>query len=164
MGTWATRKNLHVDRTACPWLIRRFIDPKAKFVFVGAKERGPRESRRFDMLDAEFTHEGPRCTFEVMVARLGLADDKALLEMGLIVRGADIPTLRRKRPEAEGLEAIINGIQATVPDDCDKLRLTHPLYEALYAYCQLKVRGRKSRDPRRPTLRTARVVKEHLAE
>jgi hypothetical protein len=164
VATWATRKNLHVDRTACPWLVRRFIDPQAKFVFVGPRERGPRASRRFDMLDAEFTHEGPRCTFEVMVAKLGLADDRALLEMGLIVRGADISTLKRKRPEAEGLEAIINGIQATVPDDAEKLRLTHPLYEALYAYCQLKVRGRKSRDPRRPTLRTARVVKDHLAE
>lgn len=115
------------------------------------------------MLDAEFTHEGPKCTFEVMVAKLGLGDDAALLEMGLIVRGADIPTLKRKRPEAEGLEAIINGIQATAPDDAEKLRLTHPLYEALYAYCQLKVRSRKSRDPRRPTLRTGRV-REHLAE
>lgn len=164
MGTWVTRKDLHVDRTACPWLIRRFVDRKAKFVFVGPKDRRPRDARTFDMLEAEFTHEGPRCTFEVMIQRLSLADDKALLEMGLIVRGADIPTLKRKRPEAEGLEAIINGIQATVPDDAEKLELTHPLYEALYAYCQRKVRDHRSRDPRRPRLRVAQLVREHLAE
>lgn len=164
MGIWVTRKNLHVDRTACPWLVRRFIDPKAKFMFVEPKDRRPRGGRAFDMLEAEFTHEGPMCTFEVMVAKLGLADDKALLEMGLIVRGADIPSLKRKRPEAEGLEALINGIQATILDDAEKLRLTHPLYEALYAYCQQKVRSHKIRDPRRPRLRVARIVREHLAE
>ncbi len=164
MGLWVTRKDLHVDRTACPWLIRRFIDPKAKFVFVDPKGEVRHGARAFDMLGAEFTHEGPKCTFEVMVTKLGLADDKALLEMGLIVRGADIPTLKRKRPEAAGLEAFINGIQATVLDDAEKLRRTHPLYEALYAYCQQKVRGHKSRDPRRPRLRIARIVKEHLAE
>lgn len=164
MGTWVTRKNLHVDRTACPWLIRRFVDRKAKFVFVGPNDKGPRDARTFDMLKAEFTHEGPKCTFEVMVAKLDLAGDSALREMGLVVRGADIPTLKRKRPEAEGLEAIINGIQATVLDDAEKLRLTHPLYEALYAYCQQKVRDHTSRDPRRPRLRVARIVKEHLAE
>src|SRR2546425_2658218 len=136
MATWVTRKDLHVDRTACPWLIRRFIDPRAKFVFVDAKGRRPRDGRAFDMLDAEFSHEGMKCTFEVMVDKLHLGDDRALVEMGRIVRGADIPTLRRKRPESEGLGAIIDGVQATVLDDADKLRLTHPLYEALYAYCQ----------------------------
>ena len=99
-----------------------------------------------------------------MIDELGLSDDPALAEMGLIVRGADIPTRKRKRPEAEGLEAIISGIQATVPDDAEKLRVTHPLYEALYAYCQRKARSHRSRDPRRPTLRVARAVKEHLAE
>ncbi len=116
------------------------------------------------MLDAEFTHEGVKCTFEVMIDKLGLGDDPALAEMGLIVRGADIPTLKRKRPEAAGLEAIINGLQATVADDAEKLRLTHPLYEALYAYCQQRVRAHRTRDPRRPKLRIARAVKEHLAE
>jgi len=164
VGVWVTRKNLHVDRTACPWLIRRFIDPKAKFVFVDPKERRPPSGRAFDMLDAEFTHKGARCTFEVMIDELGLSDDPALAEMGLIVRGADIPTRKRKRPEAEGLEAIISGIQATVPDDAEKMRVTHPLYEALYAYCQRKARSHRSRDPRRRTLRVARAVKEHLAE
>lgn len=164
MATWVTRKDLHVDRTACPWLVRRFIDRTARFVFIDPKDRSPKDTRSFDMLDAEFTHDGARCTFEVMVDKLGLADDKALVEMGRIVRGADIPTLKRKRPESEGLEAIINGIQSIVPDDAEKLRLTHPLYEALYAYCQRKLRTHRSRDPRRPALRVARIVKEHLAE
>lgn len=164
MGTWVTREDLHVDRTACPWLIRRFVDRKAKFVFVRANGKRPRDGRAFDMLDAEFTHEGVKCTFEVMIDKLGLATDPALVEMGLIVRGADIATLKRKRPESGGLEAIINGIQATVSDDHEKLRLTHPLYEALYAYCQQKRRSHRSRDPRRPRLRVARLVREHLAE
>ena len=164
MGNWITRENLHVDRTACPWLIRRFVDPKAKFVFVGPKGRARVDGRTFDMLDAEFTHAGPRCTFEVMIERLELADDAALIEMGLIVRGADIPTSRRLRPESIGLEALIDGIQATTPDDYEKLRVTAPLYEALYVYCQKKVRGHKSRDPRRPQLRVDRRVREHLSE
>ncbi len=164
MGTWVTRKNLHVDRTACPWLIRRFVDPKPKFVFIDPKDRPRGGGRAFDMLDAEFTHEGPKCTFEVMVAKLGLADDPALIEMGRIVRGADIPTSDHRRPESLGLEAIVNGIQATIPDDEQKLRATAPLYEALYAYCQQKVRGRKPRDPRRPRLRVQRRIQEHLAE
>lgn len=155
---------MHVDRTACPWLIRRFVDRKAKFVFLDPKARRPRSARAFDMLDAEFTHAGVKCTFEVMIDTLGLGDDPALTEMGQIVRGADIPTLKRKRAESEGLEAIINGLQATVLDDAEKLRLTHPLYEALYAYCQRKVRGHRSHDPRRPNLRVARLVREHLAE
>jgi len=159
-----TRKDLHVDRTACPWLIRRFVDPKAKFVFVGPRDPRPRGARAFDMLDAEFTHEGQRCTFEVMVQRFGLGDDPALREMGLIVRGADVPTLKRKRPEANGLEAIIRGIQTTLGDDAEKLRATHPLYEALYAHCQRKVRGHRVRDPRRPRLRFQQIVRDHLAE
>ncbi|MDQ2914433.1 MAG: chromate resistance protein [Chloroflexota bacterium] len=164
MGTWITRKNLHVDRTACPWLIRRFVDPRAKFVFVEAKAPPRSVGRTFDMLEAEFTHAGPKCTFEVMIERLELADDPALIEMGLIVRGADLPAGRRLRPESVGLEALIDGIQATTPDDDEKLRLTGPLYEALYAYCQKKVRGHKSRDPRRPALRVGRRVRDHLAE
>ena len=164
MAVWITRKNLHVDRTACPWLIRRFIDRKAKFVFIDPAGRRLPAGRTFDMVDAEFGHSGPKCTFEVMVDRLGLGSDKALVEMGVIVRGADTATGARRRAESLGLEAIISGIQATVEDDDAKLRITHPLYEALYAYCQQKMRKHRSRDPRRPTLRVAQRVREHLAE
>lgn len=164
MSTWITRKNLHVDRTACPWLIRRFVDRQAKFVFVNPGNGRRRSGRTFDMLGAEFTHDGPMCTFEVMVDKLGLSGDHALLEMGLIIRGADIPSGARKRAESRGLEAIINGVQSTTRDDDVKLRVTHPLYEALYAYCQDKVRAHRSRDPRRPKLRIVRRVQEHLAE
>jgi len=164
VSTWVTRKNLHVDRTACPWLIRRFVDPRAKFMFADARSAPKAGARSFDMVGAEFTHEGPRCTFETMIQRLGLGDDRALVAMGLIVRGADIPSIKRRRPESIGLEAVIDGIQATVPDDEEKLRVTGPLYEALYAYCQREVGAHKARDPRRPRLRFARRVQEHLAE
>jgi hypothetical protein len=164
VAVWITRENLHVDRTACPWLIRRFVDSKAKFVFVDPNARRMPAGRTFDMLDAEFGHSGPKCTFEVMVDKLGLASDAALVEMGLIVRGADTPTGTRKRAESIGLEAIISGVRATVEDDDAKLRVTHPVYEALYAYCQQKVRGHRTRDPRRPTLRIAQRVREHLAQ
>ena len=164
MTVWVTRKNLHVDRTACPWLIRRFIDPKAKFVFVDPATKKWPAGRTFDIVDGEFGHSGPKCTFEVMIDRLGLGSDPALIEMGVIVRGADIATSARKRAESLGLEAVISGVQATVQDDDAKLRITHPLYEALYAYCQQKVRGHKSRDPRRPTLRVAQRVRNHLTE
>jgi hypothetical protein len=164
MTVWITRKNLHVDRTACPWLIRRFIDPRSRFLFVDPNGKRRPEGRTFDMIDAEFGHVGPKCTFEVMVDKFGLRSDPALVEMGAIVRGADMATSARKRPESFGLEAVISGIQATVEDDEAKLRVTHPVYEALYAYCQQKMRGHRSRDPRRPTLRVARRIREHLAE
>lgn len=164
MGVWITRKNLHVDRTACPWLVRRFVDPRAKFVFIDPASKAHPAGRTFDMVDAEFGHSGVKCTFEVMIDKLGLGSDDALIEMGAIVRGADIATSSRKRAESLGLEAVISGVQATVEDDDAKLRITHPLYEALYAYCQQKVRGHKSRDPRRPTLRVAQRVRDHLVE
>ena len=161
---WATRRNAHVDRTSCPWLIRRFIDPAAEFVFVPAEtDPATIAGRTFDMRGAEFSHEGQHCTFEVMVARFHLDGDTALVEMGRIIRDADVPPSRTRRAEGPGLDALIRGFQFSVPDDHEKLRLTAPLYDALYAYCQAKVTAKSvPRGTSRPTLRYAKRVAEHL--
>ena len=100
---WVTRRSAHVDRTSCPWLIRRFIDPAAEFVFVAA-DTDPTAiaGRTFDMRGAEFSHEGQHCTFEVMVDRFDLGSDPALVEMGRIIRDADVPPSRTRRAEGPG--------------------------------------------------------------
>ncbi len=163
---WITRRNAHVDRTACPWLIRRFIDPEAEFVFVPAKsDPATLDGHTFDMRGAEYSHEGLHCTFEVMVERHGLTTDPALVEMGHIIRDADVPPSRTRRAEGAGLDALIRGFQLSTPDDHEKLCLTAPLYEALYRYCQAKVAATplKQGAPR-PKLRYSRRVAEHLLE
>lgn len=161
---WITRRDAHVDRTACPWLIRTFIDPAAEFVFVpGEADPATLDGHTFDMRGAEYSHEGAKCTFEVVLERHGLGRDPALVEMGRILRDADVPPSRTRRPEAAGLDALIRGFQLAVPDDHAKLCLTAPLYEALYAYCRAKVAGRPpSQGTPRPRLRYSRRVQAHL--
>ncbi len=163
---WITRQNAHVDRTACPWLIRRFIDPSAEFVFVPAgSDPATLAGHTFDMRGGEYSHEGVHCTFEVMVERHGLSGDLALIEMGRIIRDADVPPSRSRRPEGAGLDAVIRGFQLSIPDDHEKLRLTDPLYDALYAYCQAKVATKPPKQGApRPRLRYSRRVAEHLSE
>jgi hypothetical protein len=163
---WITRRNLHIDRTSCPWLIRRFIDPQAEFAFV-APDTDPAtlDGRTFDMRGADYSHADGRCTFQVMVERHGLAGDPALVEMGRIILDADVPPSRTRRPEAAGLDALIRGFQLTTPDDHEKLRLTAPLYDALYAYCAAKVAARpRSPHTPRPRLSYRRRVAAHLEE
>lgn len=161
---WITREGLHIDRTSCPWLIRRFIDPEAEFAFVpSGTDPATLDGHTFDMRGAEYSHEGVHCTFEVIVGRHGLSDDPALVEMGRIIRDSDVPPGRSRRPEAAGLVAVIDGIQVTVPDDDEKLRVTAPLYDALYAYCQAKLASRPiQRGTPRPTLSYTRRVMRHL--
>src|SRR5215210_2571790 len=134
---WVTRRNLHIDRTACPWLICKYIDAEAEFSFVPADtDPSAVDGHSFDMRGAEYGHTDGKCTFEVMLERHGLDTDPALVEMGRIIRDADVPPGRTRHPEAAGLDALIRGFQSSVPDDHEKLRLTGPLYDALYAYCQ----------------------------
>lgn len=163
---WITRRNAHVDRTACPWLIRRFIDSQAEFVFVAADaDPTTLDGHTFDMRGAEYSHESEKCTFEVMVARHGLQGDAALVEMGRIIRDADVPPSRTRRQEAAGLDALIHGFQRAVPDDHEKLWLTRPLYDALYAYCQAKATAPRPRQGApRPRLRFSRRVAAHLQD
>jgi hypothetical protein len=163
---WITRRNIHVDRTSCPWLIRKFIDPQAEFMFVEASsDPATLKGHTFDMRGAEYGHEGERCTFQVMLERHALTDDAALVEMGRIIRDADVPPSRTRRPEAGGLDALIRGFQLSVPDDHEKLILTRPVYDALYAYCQAKVAEPRPRQGApRPRLRYTRRVATHLEE
>jgi hypothetical protein len=163
---WVTRRNAHVDRTACPWLIRRFIDPDAEFSFVPVDtDPATIDGHTFDMRGGEYGHEGVRCTFEVMVERHGLATDLALVEMGRIIRDADVPPGRSRRLEGAGLDAIIRGFQLSIPDDHEKLRLTAPLYDALYAYCRAKsAETPPKQGAPRPSLRYRRRVQLHLDE
>ena len=163
---WITRRNIHVDRTSCPWLIRKFIDPQAEFIFVEASsDPATLNGHTFDMRGAEYGHEGERCTFQVMVERHNLTDDAALVEMGRIIRDADVPPSRTRRPEAGGLDALVRGFQLSVPDDHEKLLLTRTVYDALYAYCQAKVAEPRPRQGApRPRLRYTRRVATHLEE
>lgn len=163
---WVTRRGLHIDRTACAWLIRRFIDPAAEFAFVPADaDLAALDGHTFDMRGAEYGHEGDRCTFQALLARHGLERDPALVELGRVIRDADVPPGRARRPEAAGLGAVLTGIHLTVPDDDEKLRLTAPLYDGLYAYCRAKLADRPAhRGPPRPRLSYRRRVEAHLAD
>ncbi len=145
---WVTRERAKVDRIACPWLIARFVDPKAEFLFVPkervlavAKEQG---AIPFDAPGAELHHftEGgdERCSFDAIVKKYRLTDP-ALLDLAEIVRTADAAP-RTRRPEGAGLEAMALGFRANAKDDFDNMRLQFPAYDALYAYCRLKVEGK----------------------
>ena len=161
---WITRRNLHIDRTASAWLIRRFIDPDAEFAFVPPDtDPATQDGHTFDMRDAEYSHADGCCTFQVLVARHGLDRDAALVEMGRVILDADVPPSRTRRVEAAGVAAVITGFQITTHDDDEKLRLTSPLYDALYAYCQVKIADRPpSRGTPRPQLSYRRRVDAHL--
>jgi hypothetical protein len=163
---WITRKNIHIDRTSCPWLIRRFIDPRPEFVFVDPQiDIATLDGHTFDMRGAEYSHDGDRCTFQVMLERHNLCSDPALVEMGRIIRDADVPPSRMRRQESAGLDALIRGFQLSVPDDHEKLLLTRPLYDALYAYCQAKVdEPRPKQGAPRPRLRYTQRVAEHVED
>jgi hypothetical protein len=163
---WVTRRGLHIDRTACAWLIRRFIDPAAAFAFVPADaDPAALDGHTFDMRGAEYGHEGERCTFEALLARHGLEGDPALVALGRLIRDADVSPSRGRRPEAAGVAAVLTGIHLTVPDDDEKLRLTAPLYDGLYAYCRATLADRPGRrGAPRPRLSYRRRVAAHLAE
>jgi len=119
---WVTRSGVHVDRIACAWLIRRFVDPVATFKFVDARTYlpGPDELR-FDMAEAEFTHEEDRCSFETIMLRAGLSDDPALAAIGEIIHDLDIADGKFNRPETAGLGAILSGVCASTDDDLQRI-------------------------------------------
>ena len=123
---WVTRPGVKVDRMASAWLIRRFIDPAARFAF-DLKTPG----LRFDTYEGEYTHEGDRCTFEVLLQRFSL-DDAALKAVGEVVHDIDCKDGKFGRPETQGLAAIIEGIAAVEPDDAERLRQGAVLFEGLY--------------------------------
>jgi hypothetical protein len=119
---WVTRRGVHVDRIACAWLIRRFIDPNAMFKFVDGKSYAAEHGElRFDMADAEFTHEGDRCSFETLIVRAGLEEDPALVAIGEMIHELDIGDGKFDRPETIGLGAILSGVCASTEDDLDRI-------------------------------------------
>ncbi len=140
---WVTRKNANVDRVACPWLIRRFIDADATFLFVPVEEVMTVAERDqaipFDVKGVELGHVDGRCSFESILVKYDVTDP-ALQLLGRIVHGADIPADITIEPEASGLRAIAQGFAIVHGDnDHQKLRLETPVYDALYAWCQQRV-------------------------
>lgn len=137
-SVWVTRERPKIDRVACPWLIRRFIDPKATFLFVSPAEVTAVGDRfgatPFDIEDVFWSHRGTLCTFDVMVAEFGLASP-AMLHLALIVRAADTarPDLA---PEAAGLLAISLGLSRSYRSDLAQLEAALPVYDALYRWCR----------------------------
>ena len=131
---WVTRPQCHVDRTACGWLIRRFVDHDATFAFaadpVGAAKLG---GIPFDMRGVELGHHEGRCSFESILQKYGLSDP-ALKELGAMVHEADLDDDRFHTPEAAGLDAVIRGLGMVVPDDHELLELSARIYEGLYAW------------------------------
>jgi len=129
---WATRTGVHVDRAACAWLIRRFIDPEATFVFVDDPTDVPSEATPFDMRGAELSHHGDDCTFETMLKRHELADP-VLWDVARIVHEADLDDERFDAPEAPGLDVLLRGL-SMVRDDEEVLAISGPLFDGLYEY------------------------------
>jgi hypothetical protein len=141
---WVTRERPKTDRIACPWLIRKFIDPDAEMVYVPrdqvlsyAAEKG---ARSFDAPGAEFTHRDGKCTFEVLVEEFSI-DDPAVARLARIVHGADISGELDAAPQSAGLLAIAEGFGRVEQDDLRLLALELPVYDALYEWCKLQENG-----------------------
>lgn len=131
--TWVTRAGVYIDRIASAWLIRRFIDRAAVFKFVSPKGYRRQESElRFDMFDGEYTHEGDRCTFEVLLDRFSI-DDPALQAIGEIVHDIDLKDDKFKRADTRGVQTVITGITAAHADDSDRIAQGSPIFDALYS-------------------------------
>ncbi|EZP72859.1 Chorismate-binding protein [Sphingomonas paucimobilis] len=133
--TWVTRSGVHVDRIACAWLIRRFIDPDARFKFVDSRHYDPADGElRFDMADAEFTHEADRCSFETILLRAGLDTDPALRAISEIIHDLDIADDKFSRPETAGVGAMLSGVCASTDDDLQRIAMASEALNQFHAY------------------------------
>jgi hypothetical protein len=131
-AVWVTRKGVHVDRIASAWLIKRFVDPEATFKFVPAKGYTPASGElRFDMFEAEYTHEGDACTFEVVARAFGVADG-AVGAIGEVVHDIDVRDGKFGRPETPGVERLVTGLALTVTEDLARVALGSQIFDALY--------------------------------
>jgi hypothetical protein len=136
--TWVTRQGVHVDRIACSWLIRRFIDADAVIRFVPGKGYVPKAGElRFDMFEGEFTHEGDRCSFEVLLARSGMSDP-GLQAIAEIVHDVDLKDGKFKREEATGIAHLIAGIAMANKGDEQRIAQGAPVFDNLYQYFRTK--------------------------
>ena len=143
---WITRSHVHVDRVACPWLITRFIDNEAEFLFVPStqieqvvKETG---AIPFDAPGVELGHHENRCSFESIILKYGLKEP-GLLRLARIVHSADVSEDIDKDPIARGLEAIASGYSLRFPEDEENLEHQFEVYDGLYAWCRLQVAAEK---------------------
>ena len=141
---WITREHVKVDRVACPWLIRRFVDPDAEFLFVPADQVMAVAAREgatpYDVPGVEFGHHGQECSFDAIVKKFGLDRDPAMVLLAKIVNGADTDNSLWNQPEAAGLNAIAEGFRHLgFKDDHEINAAQWIVYDALYAYCQESV-------------------------
>jgi hypothetical protein len=138
---WVTRQYVHVDRTACPWLIKRFIDPKAEFIFVPPEKIEETVKKEnaipYDALGVELGHHGDKCSFDAIVEKYRVTDP-AVLELAKIVRAADTDKMEMA-PEAAGLEAAMMGLSFSSKNDHETIAKTGPVYDAFYINCKLKM-------------------------
>ena len=129
---WATRAGIHIDRAACIWLVRHFIDPDAEFVFVSDPADVPADATPFDMRGAELGHHEGDCSFETILRRHGITD-AVLWRLAEVVHEADLDDERFQAPEARGLDVALRGLSMTC-DDERILAVTEPLFDGLYEY------------------------------
>jgi hypothetical protein len=146
---WITREHVKVDRVACPWLIKKFVDKDAEFIFAPA-EKVMDEARRlgaipYDVKNVELGHHGQECSFEAITKKYQLTRDRALVLLGKIVNGADTDNTLYRQPEGPGLEAIAEGFRHLgFKDDHEVNAAEWIVYDALYAYCREMMRLGKS--------------------
>ncbi len=145
---WITRERVKVDRVACPWLIRKFVDEKAEFYFVPLDQLKDKAEELgavpFDVAGVELGHQGKHCSFEAILKRYKLDSDPALVLLGRIVNGADTDNTLYEQPEGPGLSAIAEGFRHLGFKDDHKINAAQWIvYDALYAYCQEMVRKGK---------------------
>jgi len=138
---WVTRENANVDRVACPWLIKRFVDPQAEFLYVPTDQVPVVAEREgvipYDTANVELGHVDGRCSFESIMLKYGLMEDKGLVELAKIVHAADVRDDIDTSPYGRGLKAIAYGFAYLHgKDDHKKIELETPMYDALYAFCQ----------------------------
>lgn len=145
---WITRERVKVDRVACPWLLRKFVDPEAEFLFVPAEQVLAEAERLgaipYDVPGVALGHHGLECSFEAILRKYALTDNPALLLLGKIVNGADTDNTLWQQPEGPGLEAIAEGFRHLGYRDDHAINAAEWIvYDALYAYCQEMVRQGK---------------------
>ena len=144
---WVTREHVHVDRTACPWLIKRFVDPKAEFIFVPTEKILATAKKEnaipYDVQGVELGHHGEKCSFDAIVEKYKIKDP-AVLEVAKIVRAADTGKMEAV-PEAIGLEAVMSGISIIAKDDYEAVEKAGIVYDALYTRSKMKLIEEKSK-------------------
>ena len=145
---WVTRENVHVDRVACPWLIRKFVDAKAEFLFVPADQVMAVAEREgatpYDVKGVELGHHGKECSFDAILKKYRLTSDPALVLLAHIVNGADTDNSLWNQPESAGLKAVAEGFRGLgFKNDHELNAAEWIVYDALYAYCKRMVEEQK---------------------